>query len=103
MKKMEDIIFLQFLHLGLITHRLYKMEPIFSCDVSMNEYKLSMVGMNEDKRLERSNTLPNSQLKNDDSLELILKKLHEQKIKWRLRTRNSLSWAFLLCNWWFKI
>lgn len=36
----------------------------------------------------------NSQFKNDDSLELILKKLHEQKIKWRLHGRNSLSWAF---------
>jgi hypothetical protein len=47
----------------------------------MNEYKLSMGEMNEDERFERSNTLPNSHLKNDDSLELILKKLHEQKIK----------------------
>jgi len=36
----------------------------------------------------------NSQLKNDDSLELILKKLYEQKIKWRLHSKNSLSWAF---------
>jgi hypothetical protein len=76
MKKMEGIVFLQFLHLVLITHRLYKMKPIFSYDVSMNEYKLSMGGMNEDKRLERSNTLLNSQFKNDDLLELILKKLH---------------------------
>lgn len=94
MKKMEGIILLQFLHLGLITHRLYKMEPIFSYDVSMNEYKLSMGEMNEDERFERSNTLPNSHFKNDDSLELILKKLHEQKIKWRLHSINSLSWAF---------
>jgi hypothetical protein len=42
MKKMEGIVFLQFFHLGLITHKLYKMDPIFSYDVSMNEYKLSM-------------------------------------------------------------
>jgi hypothetical protein len=70
------------------------MEPIFSYDVSMNEYKLSMGEMNEDERFERSNTLPNSQLKNNDSLELTLKKLHEQKIKWRLHSTNSLSWAF---------
>jgi hypothetical protein len=58
---MEGIIFLQFLRLGLITHRLYKMEPIFQFDVSRHEYKLSMGGMNEDERLERSNALPNSQ------------------------------------------
>jgi len=60
----------------------------------MNEYKLSMGEMNEDERFERSNTLPNSHLKNDDSLELILKKLHEQKIKWRLHSTIFLSWAF---------
>ncbi len=60
---MEGIIFLQFLHLGLITHKLYKMEPILSYDVSTHEYKLSMGEINENERLERSNDLPNSQFK----------------------------------------
>jgi hypothetical protein len=59
------------------------MEPRFlneGCDVFMNESEIRM-----ERRIQsgRSKEIPSFQPKNDDIMQLIMKKLHEQRLNWR--------------------
>jgi len=45
---------------------------------------------------ERFKGIPNFQLENDDTMQLFMKKLHEQRLKWRPHGRNSSTWVFFM-------
>jgi hypothetical protein len=65
------------------------MEPIFldeGCNVFMNESEVRLEEINEG---ERSREIPSSQSNNDDIMQLIMKKLHNQRLKWRPHGKNS--------------
>ncbi len=72
------------------------MEGIFH--IFMNESGIASEEKTKEKRFERYETLPSSQLKNDKILHLIMNKLHEQRISWKLHGINSPCWAFYCVN-----
>jgi hypothetical protein len=64
----------------------------------MNESGIALEEKTKEERFEKYETLLSSQLENDKTLHLIMKKLHEQKISWKLHGRNSPRWAFDCVN-----
>jgi hypothetical protein len=59
------------------------MEPIFldeRCDAFMNESEIRLEKIIEGERFKE---IPSSQSNNDDIMQLIIKKLHDQRLKWR--------------------
>jgi hypothetical protein len=71
------------------------MEPIFlneGCDVFMNENEIRLKEIIEGERFKE---IPSSQSNNDDIMQLIMKKLSDQRLKWRPHGKNSATWAFL--------
>jgi NifU-like protein involved in Fe-S cluster formation len=71
------------------------MEPIFlheGCDVFMNE---SEIILEEIIKGERFKEIPSLQSNNDDIMQLILKILHDQRLKWRPHGKKIATWAFL--------
>ncbi len=63
------------------------------CNVFMNE---SEIRLNEIIEGERFKGIPNFQLENDDTMQLFMKKLHEQKLKWKPHGINSWTWVFFM-------
>jgi hypothetical protein len=72
------------------------MEPKFLdeiCNVFMNK---SEIKLNERIEGEKFKGIPNSQLEKDDTMQIFMKKLHEQRLKWRPHGRNSSTWVFFV-------
>ncbi len=77
--KTETNVIVQFSQLWFINT--LTMEPNFldeGCDVFMNENQIIMEGGIQGDRFEE---IPSSQFKNDNTMQLIMKKLYEQKVK----------------------
>jgi hypothetical protein len=65
------------------------MEPNFlneRCDVFMNESEIRLEEIIEGERFKE---IPSSQSNNDDIMQLIMKKKHDQKLKCRSHGKNS--------------
>jgi hypothetical protein len=59
----------------------------------MNE---SEIRLNERIEGERFKGIPNFQLENDDTMQLFMKKLHEQRLKLKPHGINSSTWVFFV-------
>jgi hypothetical protein len=62
------------------------------CDVFMNEREIRTKEKNEDEKFEEISSF---HLENDDTMQLIMKKLHEQRLIWRPHGKKISTWAFL--------
>ncbi len=74
------------------------MEPNFldgGCDVLMNENEIRL---EETIEGERSKKYPSFQSKNDDTMQFIIKQLHEQKLKCKPHCRKFPAWVSFLVN-----
>ncbi len=72
------------------------MKPNFldgGCDVFMNE---SEIRLEERIEGERSKKNPSFQSKNDNTMQFIIKPLHEQKLKCKPHCRKFPTWVFFL-------
>jgi hypothetical protein len=61
---------------------------VANVDMVVNENEIFFEEKSEE-RVEESRTSPSFHLENEDNMRIILKKLHEQKTKWKPRGRNS--------------
>jgi hypothetical protein len=59
----------------------------------MNE---SEIRLNERIEGGRFKGITNFQLENHDTMQLFMKKLHEQRLKWRPHGRNSSTWVIFI-------
>jgi len=59
--------------------------------VFINESGIKLEEIIEGEKFEE---IPSFQLENDDIMQLILKKLHGQRLKWKPHGQNSPTWAF---------
>ncbi len=66
------------------------------CDVFINE---SEIRPKERIESERSKNIPSFQSKNDDTMQFIIRQLHEQKLKCKPHGRNFPTRVFF-CQWW---
>ncbi len=74
------------------------MEPNFldgGCDVFINE---SEIRPKERIESERSKNIPSFQSKNDDTMQFIIRQLHEQKLKCKPHGRNFPTRVFFFVN-----
>jgi hypothetical protein len=62
------------------------------CDVFMNEREIRTKEKIEDEKFEEISSF---HLENDDTMQLFMKKLHEQRLIWRPHGKRNSTWAFL--------
>jgi hypothetical protein len=60
----------------------------------MNEGEIELEEKTKEERCERFKTLPSSLSNNDETLHLIMNKLHEQRFSWKFHGINSLYSTF---------
>ncbi len=65
----------------------------FKISMNKSELALSKTKLRR-KGCNRSKTLQSSQSNNNETLPLIMKKLHEQRYSWKPHGKNSLYWTF---------
>ncbi len=69
-----------------------------SFDLIMNESEIFSKDKSEKERFKRFETLQSSQSRNDETLHLILKKLHQQIIHQKPYGRNFICWSSYCVN-----
>jgi hypothetical protein len=79
---MENIKLFGFFNFGTLTiSKLMESKHVEgSFDIFLNESEIAFEEITKEERFNKFETLPNSQSNNDETLHLIMKKLHDQRI-----------------------